>query len=499
MVFSSVDFLFLFLPLFLLAQNLLPWRNLTFVLFSLLFYFVGEGWYTGVIVVSTLANYGFGLAIGTAQETGRRRLLLAAGVAFNLGLLVVFKYTGFLAQSLLGVGADSWLLRIHLPLGISFFTFHAISYLVDIHRRDAKAERSLVNLSLYMLMFPQLIAGPILRFHTVARQLRRRVVDARHLYYGVVLFCFGLAQKVLLADTLAGVADPLFARSEALSTQTAWLATLCYTLQIYFDFGGYSNMALGLGWICGFHFPRNFNYPYVARSLTEFWRRWHMSLSRWFRDYLYLPLGGNREGAAKTYRNLLIVFLLCGLWHGAAWTFVLWGAWHGLLLVAERLSLGRALERLPRLVQHGYALLAVMLGWVLFRAADLDEAGRMLARLFGAGNVTDMAAWDVLTGEQAFVLGAAALLALPLLPALLSRWVAMPLMAGQWLRTGARDTSAQTDDAAFESRAATRRAWAQPLPRHRYALGLLLAFALFLLSLLKIMSGAYSPFIYFRF
>lgn len=502
MVFSSVDFLFLFLPLFLLAQNLLPWRNLTFVLFSLLFYFVGEGWYTGVIVVSTLANYGFGLGVGTAQETGRRRLLLAAGVAFNLGLLVFFKYTGFLAQSLFGVSADSWLLRIHLPLGISFFTFHAISYLVDIYRRDAKAERSLVNLSLYMLMFPQLIAGPILRFHTVARQLRRRVVDARHLYYGVVLFCFGLAQKVLLADTLAGVADPLFARSETLSAQTAWLATLCYTLQIYFDFGGYSNMALGLGWICGFHFPRNFNYPYVARSVTEFWRRWHMSLSRWFRDYLYLPLGGNREGAAKTYRNLLIVFLLCGLWHGAAWTFVLWGAWHGLLLVAERLGLGRGLAHLPRLVQHAYALLAVMLGWVLFRAADLTEAGRILARLFGAGNVTDMAAWDVLTGEQAFALVVAGPLALPLLPALLGRCVAMPLMAGQWLRTGAGspgDESAQARDPAIGNRAATRRAWAQPLPRHRYGLGLVLAFALFLLSLLKIMTGAYSPFIYFRF
>jgi len=240
----------------------------------------------------------------------------------------------------------------------------------------------------------------------------------------------------------------------------------------------------------------------MARSITEFWRRWHMSLSRWFRDYLYLPLGGNREGAAKTYRNLLIVFLLCGLWHGAAWTFVLWGAWHGVLLVAERLGLGRGLARLPRLVQHGYALLAVMLGWVVFRATDLTEAGRILARLFGAGNVTDMAAWDVLYGEQAVVLGAAALLALPLLPALLGRCVAVPLMAEPLWRTGAgssRDKSAQARDPAIGNRAATRRAWAQPLPRHRYALGLVLALTLFLLSLLKIMTGAYSPFIYFRF
>jgi alginate O-acetyltransferase complex protein AlgI len=499
MVFSSIDFLFLFLPLFLLAQALLPWRNLTFVLFSLAFYFVGEGWYTGVIVASTLANYGFGLGIGAAARTGRRRVLLAAGVAFNLALLVFFKYTAFLVHGLPGVGADSWLLRIHLPLGISFFSFHAISYLVDIYRRDAQAERSLVNLSLYMLMFPQLIAGPILRFHTVARQLRRRVVDARHLYFGVVLFCFGLGQKVLLADTLAGVADPLFARSESLSTQTAWLATLCYTLQIYFDFGGYSNMALGLGWICGFHFPRNFNYPYVSRSVTEFWRRWHMSLSRWFRDYLYLPLGGNREGAAKTYRNLLIVFLLCGLWHGAAWTFVLWGAWHGLLLVLERVGLARGLARLPRLLQHAYALLAVMLGWVLFRANGVSEAGRILVQLAGAGSATDMSAWDLLTGEEAFVLGAAALLALPLVPALLSRWVALPLMAGHGPVHAARAAAAAAADDGIDMRRATRRAWAQPLPPYRYVLGLLLALVLLLLSVLKIMTGAYSPFIYFRF
>lgn len=490
MVFSSVDFLFLFLPLFLLAQNLLPQRNLVFVIFSLVFYFIGEGWYTGLIMLSALANYGFGLAIAAVRETRARQQLLAASIAFNLALLLFFKYTGFIAQSLFGVAADSWTLRVHLPLGISFFTFHAISYLVDIYRRDARAERSFVNLALYLLMFPQLIAGPILRFHTVAHQLRRRIVDSRHLYYGFVLFCIGLGQKVLLADSLAGVADPLFARAGTLSAATAWLAALCYTLQIYFDFGGYSHMAMGLGWMAGFRFPRNFDYPYIARSITEFWRRWHMSLSRWFRDYLYIPLGGNRHGALRTYRNLLLVFLLCGLWHGAAWTFVLWGAYHGLLLVLERLGLGRLLARTPRLLQHGYALLAVIVGWVLFRAASVAEAGHLLATMTGFGAGTDIRVWDILSGEEAFVLAAASVCAVPLLPSLLRRVVALPLFPA---------APAPAGDAAETAAAPEYRRWPRTQPASRYAAGLLLALLLLALSSLKIMSGAYSPFIYFRF
>lgn len=470
MVFSSVEFLFLFLPLFLLVQNFLPWRNLSFVLFSLFFYFVGEGWFTAVVTVSAVLNYGFGLWIGDAGDARRRRLWLAAGVVVNLALLIFFKYAGFLAQNF-GAAADSWLRHIHLPLGISFFTFHAISYLVDIYRCDARAERSFVNLSLYMLMFPQLIAGPILRFHTVAAQLRRRVVGAKHVYYGLVLFCFGLGQKVLLADTLAGVADPLFARPETLSAGTAWLAAVCYTLQIFFDFGGYSNMALGLGWVAGFHFPQNFNFPYISRSITEFWRRWHMSLSRWFRDYLYIPLGGNRGGALKTYRNLLIVFLLCGLWHGAAWTFVVWGAYHGLLLVLERLGLERLLQKMPRLLQHAYALLAVIVGWVLFRATDLHAAGLMLSRMFGFSSAQDMPAWQILTGEEAFVLAIAVLLCAPLARPLLGRLAAWP----------------------------QRRPWPRRLAWPHYAGGIVLALAIFTAATLKVLSGAYSPFIYFRF
>jgi alginate O-acetyltransferase complex protein AlgI len=466
MVFSSIDFLFLFLPLFLLAQNFLPNRNLTFVLFSLFFYFVGEGWYTAVVAFSVVANYVFGIWIDEADDPRRKRLVLAASIGVNLALLVFFKYAGFLARNLFGTPADAWITTIHLPLGISFFTFHAISYLIDIYRRDARAERSFVNLSLYMLMFPQLIAGPILRFHTVASRLRDRVITARHVYGGLLLFCFGLGQKVLLADTLAGVADPLFARADSLSTGTAWLAAVCYALQILFDFGGYSTMALGLGRAAGFRFPRNFNYPYISRSITEFWRRWHMSLSRWFRDYLYIPLGGNRNGPAATYRNLMIVFLLCGLWHGAEWTFVLWGAYHGLLLVLERLGGGRVLRAMPRIVRHAYALVAVLVGWVLFRATSVGQAGTILAKMFFLDGTVDMAAMDVLTGEEKVVLVVAILLSTPIVPVVFRRWfAAAPTGVSGW----------------------------------KYAAGAAASLVLLGASSLKIFSGAYSPFIYFRF
>ncbi|MDC8011711.1 MBOAT family O-acyltransferase [Tahibacter soli] len=471
MVFSSIDFLFLFLPLFLLSQAFIPNRNLTFVLFSLFFYFVGEGWYTAVVAFSVAANYAFGILIGDARDAATRKRVLAASVAVNLSLLVFFKYAGFLAHSLFGAAPDSWIMQIHLPLGISFFTFHAISYLVDIYRRDARAERSFVNLSLYMLMFPQLIAGPILRFHTVAGHLKRRVVTARHVYYGLTLFCFGLGQKVLLADTLAGVADPLFARADTLSQATAWLAVVCYTLQIFFDFGGYSTMAIGLGWVAGFHFPQNFNYPYISQSITEFWRRWHMSLSRWFRDYLYIPLGGNRNGPLATYRNLMIVFLLCGLWHGAAWTFVLWGAYHGLLLVVERLGMERLLERSPRVLRHAYTLLAVMIGWVFFRAADIGQAGSLLAKMFFLDGTVDADVATVMTGEETAALVAGVLFSMPL-----ARFVTRRLMA-----------------------VPAPRPWPRGVAGWRYAAGTVVAAVVLVAASLKIFSGAYSPFIYFRF
>jgi len=471
MVFSSVDFLFLFLPVFLLAQFFLPYRNATFVVFSAVFYFIGEGWYTSVIAVSVVANYVFGLAIDRAAPGSPKKWAVGLGVSTNLALLFFFKYAGFFAVNFAGAGQGSWITSIHLPLGISFFTFHAISYLVDIYRHDAKAEKSFVNLSLYMLMFPQLIAGPILRFHTVARQLKRRVVTGRNIYYGGVLFCFGLGQKVLLADTMASVADPLFARWEALSPETAWLATIAYALQIFFDFAGYSNMAIGLGWITGFHFPRNFNYPYISRSITEFWQRWHMSLSRWFRDYLYIPLGGNRHGNLRTYRNLMIVFLLCGLWHGAAWTFVLWGAYYGLLLVIERLGFEQLLRKAPTLLQHAYALLAIAVGWVLFRSNTMDQAAGMLGRMFFLVRPVDVPLDSAIDGRQLAALIAAIVLSTPVVATLLRRFMTMPAPSP----------------------------WPRQVSTIHYAVGVVVSVAVLGASAVKVLTGSYSPFIYFRF
>lgn len=471
MVFSSIEFLFLFLPLFLLTQTLLPYRNLSYVILSLLFYFIGGGWYTGIVIASVVLNFTFGLWIDRNQGLSARRWALAAGVSSNLALLFFFKYAGFFAHNISGVAKDSWIGSIPLPLGISFFSFHAISYLIDIYRRDARAERSFVNLALYMLMFPQLIAGPILRFHTIARQLRRRVVTSRHVYYGLALFGFGLGQKVLLADELAGICDPLFARWQTLGTETAWLAAISYTLQIFFDFGGYSNMAIGLGWISGFYLPRNFNYPYVSQSITEFWRRWHMSLSRWFRDYLYIPLGGNRHGRWRTYCNLVIVFLLCGLWHGAAWTFVLWGAYHGLLLVLERLGFENLLRRSPRFLRHIYTMLAVVFGWVLFRAESVPQAISIMKRMLKYTPTDEVPVLYALTGEELAVLVAALVFATPIVPRIARLAMAFPSLPP----------------------------WRRVLPSRFYVLGAAMALLVFSASAMRILSGSYSPFIYFRF
>jgi alginate O-acetyltransferase complex protein AlgI len=320
-------------------------------------------------------------------------------------------------------------------------------------------------------MFPQLIAGPILRFHAIASQLARREVGLRHVHFGLMLFCFGLAQKVLLADPLAHVADGAFARTAELGTGGAWLAVLAYTLQIYFDFAGYSNMAVGLGWVTGFDLPKNFDYPYGSQSITEFWRRWHISLSRWFRDYLYVPLGGNRRGPARTYANLICVFLLCGLWHGAAWTFIAWGAYHGAWLVLERVGGARLLERLPRLLRHAYALLVVMVGWVLFRADGVPQARSLLAKMFWLTPSPAPDAAALLTRSELLAL----LCALPLCFPALPRWLGAQLgVVGE-------------------------RPWPERMAPQMVLGGAVVGVCVFAAIATKVMTGAYSPFIYFRF
>jgi alginate O-acetyltransferase complex protein AlgI len=390
MIFASPIFLFLFLPITLAAYFAVPrrWRNGVLLVASLAFYAWGEAPYLVLVLGSVLFNYAIGGAIGRAQDPRARKRWLAAGVTGNLAVLAVFKYANFafanvnalapvLAITPLAVAA------IPLPLGISFFTFHAISYVVDVYKRNAHAERNLPRFALYILLFPQLIAGPIIRWRDIALQLPDREQRMADFAYGVRRFVLGLGKKVLIANTLGRVADQIFALPTAeLTTPLAWLGLVCYTLQIYFDFSGYSDMAIGLMRMFGFRILENFNYPYIARSIREFWRRWHISLSNWFRDYLYIPLGGNQRGERRAYANLVIVFLLCGLWHGASWPFVLWGAWHGAFLVAERAGVDRLLRRSGPLA-HLYALLAVMGGWVLFRCETLTQAVGYYAALAG--------------------------------------------------------------------------------------------------------------------
>ena len=393
MVFSSVTFLFFFLPIALAVVAVLPerFRNLWLLGCSLFFYMWGSGALVGLLIISTGVDYGLGRAAGRAVQVGNRRqlrLAVAGSVAVNLGLLGYFKYANFLVEQLnsLGFGIIAQT-SVTLPIGISFFTFQSMSYTIDVSRGRAKALRSPIDFALYVSLFPQLVAGPIVRFHEIAAQLRPRRITVDGASDGAIRFTHGLAKKVIIADNVAPIADAAFANSGSLSMPSAWVGILAYSVQIYFDFSGYSDMAIGLGKMLGFEFPENFARPYSSVSITEFWRRWHITLSNWFRDYLYIPLGGSRGGSVRTYLNLSIVFLLTGLWHGAKWTFVVWGAVHGTLLIMERVTGQRSID--SRVSSAGLRRLAtfvaVTLAWVFFRAYDLSDAMGYFGDLFAGG------------------------------------------------------------------------------------------------------------------
>ncbi|MFZ2446602.1 MAG: MBOAT family O-acyltransferase [Syntrophobacteraceae bacterium] len=401
MLFSSVVFIFFFLPV-VLTLYLLPsnrWRNLLFLCASFFFYAWSEGAYLLVLLLSIFGNYLFGLWLaraGTAPAGGEGaksgKVALISGLCFNLGLLAVFKYTNFFTanlNALLGWGglAPVALNPVYAPLGISFFTFHAISYLVDVYRGDAPARKSPAGLALYMAAFPKILAGPIAFYRNSAAELDGRALSCGRFLYGLERFITGLAKKVLIATPLAGIADAAFGVPAAsLDPLAAWAGIVCYSLQIYFDFSGYSDMAIGLGRMFGFDYPENFNYPYISQSVREFWQRWHISLSTWFRDYLYIPLGGNRCAPPRQYLNLIVVFLLCGLWHGASWNFIVWGAWYGFFLALERTRLGDIIRSAWRPVRHLYLLLVMVIGWVFFRAEGLGYATAYLGAMVGLRN-----------------------------------------------------------------------------------------------------------------
>ncbi len=391
MVFSNLTFVCLFLPITLALYFSSPkWLHNTVLVFASIVFYVWGGRIAIVLVlVSIAANFHLGQAIAAAGPERRDRLIRWS-VAGNLFILIVFKYLDFVVDNLNIVldAAISWKIpspNIPLPIGISFFTFHIISYLVDVYRGVAPPQRSPAPFALYIINFPQLIAVPIVRYRPISAQLTERTVTFADFDAGVTRFAVGLSKKLLIANPIGAVADHLFALPPSdLPIWGVWLAVICYAIQIYFDFSGYSDMAIGMARMFGFRFPENFNYPYSAISIQDFWRRWHMTLSAWFRDYVYIPLGGSRGGFWATTRNLWLVFLLCGAWHGASWNFIIWGLWHGLFLSLERIGVvARTLDRTPAVLRNVYVLVVVLVGWVFFRALTLDQAVDMLTRMFG--------------------------------------------------------------------------------------------------------------------
>ncbi|MDH3688492.1 MAG: MBOAT family protein [Gammaproteobacteria bacterium] len=476
MVFSSAVFLFLFLPLVIGGHFLLrgvATRNVFLLVASLIFYSWGEVFYVFVLLLSIAFNTFFGVRISRAIGAAKRNYLITA-VASNLILLGSYKYANFIIDNLnllLGFLGTAPLEKdpVHLPLGISFFTFQAISYVVDVYRGDARVQKRFLEVALYISLFPQLIAGPIVRYGFIEQQLTNRITTLEDFGYGVRRFVIGLAKKILIANTLGQTADDIFDHpTDQISTSVAWLGIASYALQIYFDFSGYSDMAIGLGRMFGFRFPENFNHPYISTSVREFWRRWHITLSTWFRDYVYIPLGGNRAGGLRVYGNLLIVFLLVGLWHGASWSFVIWGLYHGSFLVLERLGFGKILERLPAVLCHLYLLLVVTVGWVFFRSEDLGYALDYLSIMGGISESSDLQTYIGSYLNRKFLLAF-------IFGVVFSAPIYSILRNSLLPRTTSQTTQLQ-------------------LVLHD-----LLVAVLFVLSALAIAAQTYNPFIYFRF
>ncbi len=387
MVFSSAIFLFIFLPIALAMYFIChtKYRNVWLLLVSLFFYSWGEPIYLLLMIASITLNYIFALGISHFQnktESKLPKIILFFSVICNLAGLIYFKYWGFLIGNLNDMFSFNLPLKeIALPIGISFFTFQAMSYVIDVYRKDASVQRNILNLGLYIALFPQLIAGPIVRYVDIDNQILNRTHTGEKAYDGIRLFVIGFCKKILIADQLALLSDSVFA-ADSLTAPTAWIGAIAYSLQIFFDFSGYSDMAVGLGKVFGFEFVNNFNYPYISKSIKEFWRRWHISLSTWFRDYVYIPLGGSRCKPIRSYLNLIVVFFLTGFWHGASWNFIVWGLYYAVFLVAERLFLSKLLDKTHGLIQHLYAILVIIIGWVFFRANDLPAALTYIKSMF---------------------------------------------------------------------------------------------------------------------
>jgi len=471
MVFSGLPFLFYFLPLFFILYILLPtrFRNYWLLLGSVVFYAWGAPKFVFILLLSTIIDFHLVHRLYFALDNRLKKRWLALSISLNLGLLAYFKYANFFVDNVNGflntIGMSAIpLAEIVLPIGISFYTFQTLTYSIDIYRGHQKPLDKVSDYVLYIMMFPQLIAGPIVRFGDISKQIVHRVITNKNIVEGFIRFCIGLGKKVLIANTLAFTADKIFGLGPIeLTSSIAWLGIACYTFQIYFDFAGYSDMAIGLGKMLGFSFPENFDSPYTSISITEFWRKWHITLGSFMRDYLYLPLGGNRSGISKTYRNLFIVFLLSGLWHGASWNFVLWGAFHGLFLVIERLT-GLAKTNRYRLPRTVFTFLIVLLGWVVFKIENIQDAGFFYQKLF---------AFD---GGMPIYLYRKKLVVILLIAGLFS-FLSFTRLGGRW--------KAHFYNQSYSSK----------------SLGVyfMLAIVIFTLSVSSLATGAFNPFIYFRF
>lgn len=464
MVFSSLVFMFAYLPITLLAYYLVPrqGRNIFLFIVNLIFYGWGEPKLVLLMVFNIFFNYIGGWLVDKYRaDAKKKKLFLILTCVLDIGILAVFKYTGMITETLnrlpfLNIPE----LQISLPIGISFYTFQTMSYVIDVYRDDAPVSKNFINFGTYVALFPQLIAGPIVRYRDVAEQLVNRRETLEMFTKGVKLFMVGLAKKVIIANTMGTLTTNIFATTDENGVVGTWVGMIAYTFQIYFDFSGYSDMACGLGNMMGFEFLKNFNYPYIAKSITDFWRRWHISLSTWFKEYVYIPLGGNRKGVKRQILNLLIVWGLTGLWHGAAYNFVLWGLYYGLLLILEKFVLKKFLDRLPSFVQHIYTLFIIIIGWGLFYFTDVGQLGEFMVDLFNFGNG--------ICGDQAFNL---IMSNLPML--IIAAVASTPLATMLYTR--------------FEHR---RFMW---IPETLYCMGVLAV------STASLVNQSYNPFLYFRF
>ena len=468
----------MFLPVTLLVYFLIPGRhimarNTALLIASLIFYGWGEPKYILVMLVSIVLNYVLALAIGSCREKDNEhgaKLMLIIDVLVNLSLLGFFKYTDFIIDTVNSIsGAGLGLLGIALPIGISFYTFQTMSYVIDVYRGNVRSQKNIIILATYITLFPQLIAGPIVRYSDVELQLADRVSDSERITTGIRRFIIGFSKKILIANQMVVIWEEIYGSMEAgesLGAMTAWLGALAFTFQIYFDFSGYSDMAIGLGKIFGFDYLENFNYPYISSTITEFWRRWHMSLSSWFKEYVYIPLGGNKKGLLRQLINIAIVWALTGLWHGASWNFVLWGVYYGILLIIEKIFLLKLFSRLPEklgFIKHIYALFFVILGWVIFNITDFSFLGEYLSYMFGAGDGTE-GIFAYYISSRAVILIIAAVCSTPALSSLVRK-------------IGSRIENKTLKD----------------------LLETIMFGVLFLLSISYLVSGSYNPFLYFRF